>query len=60
MINPKDLFKRIEEIPRAKDFVKNPYIGKDGRYYYSEEALEEANRQYCERMFRNSKNLLKQ
>ena len=30
--------------------MKNPYIGKEGRYYDSAEALERANKEFNERM----------
>ena len=52
MRNPQDLFKRIEGIPRSEGWMKNPYLGKDGKDYHSVEELETANRNYCDRMFR--------
>ena len=52
MTNQKDLYRESKEIPRPEGWMENPFIGKDGRDYHSVEALETANREYAERMFR--------
>jgi hypothetical protein len=37
-------------IPRPKDWMENPYIGKDGRDYHTYEALDAANVEFNRRM----------
>ena len=41
-----------DEVVRPEGRMGNPYIGKDGKDYDSIEALEEANRQFHNRMFK--------
>lgn len=36
----------IKDIPRPKDWMENPYIGKDGRDYHTLEALKVANAEF--------------
>ena len=46
----------IKKIYQQLDDEKNlSYIGKDGRDYYSKEALEEANKQYMDQMYSENK-----
>ena len=45
--------KKIEDrkgIPRPEGYMKNPYIGKDGKDYHSPEVLAQANAEYLRRM----------
>lgn len=42
---------------RQKDYMENPYIGKDGRDYHTFEALEKANAEYFAMMFPKIENL---
>lgn len=46
----------IRKFYQQMDYEKNlSYIGKDGRDYYSREALEEANKQYMDQMYTENK-----
>lgn len=45
----------MNDLERPKDWMENPYIGKNGKDYHTVEALHAANEEYSR--IRNSKNL---
>ena len=45
-----------EELAKEAQKRKNPYIGKDGKYYYDKESLDEANRMYNETRYTKIEN----